>query len=73
VKDRIPNAWRKAAGRLALAATGFWGLLLAAQNGLTARASLFLYYLEASRNADGIVGKITLWERVVYSFILSTS
>jgi hypothetical protein len=55
-----------------MAATGAWGLLMAAQTGVASRASLFVHYLEASRHADGIAGKITTWERVVYSFILST-
>ena len=77
VKDSKPNRWRRLGGRvtarLALAATGLWGLVLASQTSVLSRASLFLYYLETSRNAEGIAGKITLWERVVYSFILSTS
>ena len=59
--------------RATLAATGVLGLVVAIQTPLMSRASLFLYYLEASRHADGVAGKITLWERVVYSFILSTS
>jgi hypothetical protein len=74
---RRPGEWFKESGkisaRLALAATGLWGLLVASQSGLAGRASLFLYYLEASRNAEGVAGQITFWERVVYSFILSSS
>ena len=77
MKSKNPNQWHnlggKLAGRLTLAAMGLWGLVLACHTGLASRASLFIYYLEASRNAEGIAGKITLWERVVYSFILSSS
>jgi hypothetical protein len=69
----IPNSWRTATARLAVVATGVWGLTVAIHTGVMARASLFVHYLEVSRNAEGIAGKITLWERVVYSFILSTS
>ena len=47
--------------------------MLALHTPLISRASLFLYYLEASRHADGVAGKITLWERLVYSFILSSN
>jgi hypothetical protein len=68
-----PDTASKLTGRLAIAATALWGVVLALQTGLASRASLFLYYLEASRNADGVAGKITLWERVVYSFILSST
>jgi len=60
------------AGRFKLAALGC-GVVLACHTGLATRASLFIHYLEASRNAEGIAGKITLWERVVFSFILSSS
>lgn len=38
---------------------------------LVSRAGRFLYFLETSRHADGVSGQITLWERVIYSFILA--
>lgn len=46
-------------------------VVLLAQPGLPARAWRFLCLLEASRYADGVSGQITLWERVIYSFILA--
>jgi hypothetical protein len=69
----IPKTTGQLTARLAVAVTGVWGVMIAAHTGLVGRASLFINYLEVSRHAEGIAGKITLWERVVYSFILSTS
>lgn len=40
---------------------------------LPQRASKFVHYLEASRDARDTQGKLTLWERVVYSYILAAS
>ena len=40
---------------------------------LPQRASKFVYYLEASRDARDTQGKLSLWERVVYSYILAAS
>jgi hypothetical protein len=45
--------------------------MVLSQPPLVNRASRFLYYLETSRHADGVSGQITLWERVIYSFILA--
>lgn len=45
--------------------------MMLSQAPLADRASRFLYFLETSRHADGVSGQITLWERVIYSFILA--
>ncbi len=50
------------------------GLVLAAQatpyaTSLPYRATLFVHYLETSRGAQDTQGPLTLWERIVYSYI----
>lgn len=50
------------------------GLVLAAQTSpytasLPYRASRFVHYLESSRGAHDTQGPLTLWERIVYSYI----
>jgi hypothetical protein len=52
------------------------GLVLASQTSdytatLPYRASRFVHYLEASRGAHDTQGPLTLWERIVYSYILA--
>ena len=37
------------------------------------RASRFVHYLEVSRGAHDTQGPLTLWERVVYSYIMASS
>ena len=54
------------------------GLVLAAQTSdytaaLPYRASRFVHFLEASRGAHDTQGPLTLWERVVYSYIMAAS
>jgi hypothetical protein len=54
------------------------GLVLAAQTSdyaaaLPYRASRFVQYLEASRGAHDTQGPLTLWERIVYSYILAAT
>jgi hypothetical protein len=54
------------------------GLVLAAHTSdytaaLPYRASRFVHYLEASRGAHDTQGPLTLWERVVYSYIMAAS
>jgi len=50
------------------------GLVLATHTtsytaGLPYRASRFVHYLETSRGARDTQGPLTLWERIVYSYI----
>jgi len=52
------------------------GLVLAAHtNEYTAalpyRASRFVHYMEVSRGAHDTQGPLSLWERIVYSYILA--
>ncbi len=52
------------------------GLVLAAQTNeyaaaLPYRASRFVHYMEASRGAHDTLGPLSLWERIVYSYILA--
>ena len=52
------------------------GLVLATQaNDYTAalpyRASRFVHYLEATRGAHDTQGPLSLWERIVYSYLLA--
>ncbi|MBK5294827.1 MAG: hypothetical protein JJE04_24515 [Acidobacteriia bacterium] len=65
MKDRLQR-------RIAGAVVAVVLLFALAQTATVCQAGTFLHYLEASRNAQGISGDITLWERLVYSFILST-
>lgn len=64
-KQQVKRVWL--AGLTVTAVT----TMVLSQPPLVDRASRFLYYLETSRNADGVSGQITLWERVIYSFILA--
>lgn len=53
-----------------------FGLVLVAHTSdytaaLPYRASRFVHYLEASRGAHDTQGPLTLWERIVYSYILA--
>jgi len=58
-------------GVLAIAALA--GARLMSAQPLPRRATKFVQYLEASRGARDTQGKLTLWERVVYSYILAAS
>mgnify|MGYP005842984261 CR=1 FL=1 len=40
---------------------------------LSGKAAKFVQYLEASRDMRDTQGKLSLWERVVYSYILAAS
>jgi len=74
VRRRFQIAWRKLARASVLGAAGLVGVaLIGTHTVVGAQATQFLHYLEASKDAQGVSGKITLWERVLYSFILSAS
>lgn len=64
-RNQLKRVWLAA-----LTVTAVMTMVLS-QPPLVNRASRFLYYLETSRHADGVSGQITLWERVIYSFILA--
>lgn len=69
MKQIIPG---RVASVLLFAASSLGGLsVVLSRLPLFGQFWMFLHYIQSSAGAQGVAGKITYWERFVYSFILA--